>query len=67
MVGVQLILIDYYSSLLFFMIFQVMINQNAGDSELIVANKNHKKHTKFDLVYFDESPDYCVRNLQLGM
>ncbi|XP_060593505.1 protein Wnt-2b-A-like isoform X1 [Ruditapes philippinarum] len=45
---------------------KVMMNQNAADSELIVANKNLKKPTKFDLVYFDESPDYCTKDLGLG-
>ena len=43
------------------------MNQNAADSELIVANKNLKKPTKFDLVYFDESPDYCTKELGLGI
>ena len=45
---------------------QVSMSQNAGQTELIVANKNHKKPTKFDLVYFDKSPDYCVEDLRLG-
>lgn len=44
-----------------------MMNQNAADSELIVTNKNHKKPTKFDLVYFDESPKYCEKDLRLGI
>lgn len=45
---------------------QVTMSQHAADSELIVANKNLKKPTKFDLVYFDKSPDYCVKDLRLG-
>lgn len=45
---------------------QVMMSQNAGRTELMVANKNHKKPTKYDLVYFDKSPDYCVEDLRLG-
>ena len=45
---------------------QVTMNQNAGRRQLIVADRNHKKPTKLDLVYFDESPDYCVKDLELG-
>ncbi|KAL3853112.1 hypothetical protein ACJMK2_016689 [Sinanodonta woodiana] len=33
---------------------------------LTVANKNHKKPTRSDLVYFDESPDYCYKNVEIG-
>ena len=43
----------------------VQINQSGTD--LIVANKDFKKPTKSDLVYFEESPDYCVYNPETGM
>ncbi|XP_052283787.1 protein Wnt-2b-A-like [Dreissena polymorpha] len=45
---------------------QVMMNQNSADADLVVANRNHKKPTKYDLVYFDASPDYCNEDLELG-
>jgi wingless-type MMTV integration site family, member 2 len=43
---------------------QVMMKQNGVS--LIVANKNHKKPTRSDLVYLESSPDYCVENLDVG-
>jgi hypothetical protein len=30
--------------------------------KLLVVDKNMKKPTKKDLVYLDDSPDYCERN-----
>ena len=42
------------------------MNQNAGRADLVVADRNHKEPTSLDLIYFDESPDYCVRDLSLG-
>ena len=46
------------------MTFQTMMNQEG--TSLIVANKNHKKPTRSDLVYFEESPDYCVQDSEIG-
>ncbi|PVD24362.1 hypothetical protein C0Q70_14843 [Pomacea canaliculata] len=43
---------------------QVMINQDG--SGLIVANQNHKRPTRSDLVYFEKSPDYCVNDPSVG-
>lgn len=43
---------------------QVNINQDG--TGLIVANKNHKKPTKNDIVYFEESPDYCHSDPKTG-
>ncbi|KAJ8302362.1 hypothetical protein KUTeg_021349 [Tegillarca granosa] len=43
---------------------QVMMNQEG--SSLIVANRNHKRPTRKDLVYLEHSPDYCINNLQIG-
>ena len=45
---------------------KVTMNQNAGHADLVVADRNHKEPTNLDLIYFDESPDYCVRDLSLG-
>ena len=45
---------------------KVTMNQNSGHADLVVADKNHKEPTNLDLIYFDESPDYCVRDLSLG-
>ncbi|XP_076333066.1 protein Wnt-2b-like [Tachypleus tridentatus] len=43
---------------------QVMVDQ-AGD-HLIAVNKNHKQFLKSDLIYFDDSPDFCNSNEETG-
>ncbi|CAG5134606.1 unnamed protein product, partial [Candidula unifasciata] len=43
---------------------QMMMKQNGVS--LIVANRNHKKPTRSDLVYIEASPDYCVENPEVG-
>uniref|UniRef100_A0A8D0HDJ7 Protein Wnt n=1 Tax=Sphenodon punctatus TaxID=8508 RepID=A0A8D0HDJ7_SPHPU len=43
---------------------QVIMNQDS--TGFTVANKRFKKPTKSDLVYFENSPDYCVRDRDVG-
>lgn len=43
---------------------QVTMNQDGNG--LVVANKHHKRPTRSDLVYFEESPDYCVEDPEIG-
>ena len=43
---------------------EVSINQEG--TSLIVANKHHKKPTRNDMVYFEESPDYCLQDASIG-
>lgn len=32
----------------------------------IITDKDFKPFTKFDLVYFESSPDYCVEDKNVG-
>ena len=43
---------------------QVTMNQEGTD--LMVARPDHKRPTKSDLVYLEESPDYCVHDPETG-
>ena len=43
---------------------QVMMKQSGKG--LVVANKNHKGPTKSDLVYLENSPDYCLQDYTTG-
>jgi len=43
---------------------QVMMNQEG--SGIIVANRNHKRPTRRDLVYLESSPDFCVNDSGMG-
>ncbi|XP_018111358.2 protein Wnt-2 [Xenopus laevis] len=43
---------------------QVVMNQDG--TGFTVANKQFKKPTNNDLVYFENSPDYCVRDRDVG-
>lgn len=37
-------------------------NKKKSIFKLVVADKQMKKPTRKDLVYLDDSPDYCERN-----
>lgn len=39
---------------------------NQDGTGFTVANKRFKKPTKNDLVYFENSPDYCIRDRDAG-
>lgn len=39
---------------------------NQDGTGFTVANKRFKKPTKNDLVYFENSPDYCIRDREAG-
>nr|Q2QLB6.1 RecName: Full=Protein Wnt-2; Flags: Precursor [Plecturocebus moloch]ABB89793.1 wingless-type MMTV integration site family member 2 precursor [Plecturocebus moloch] len=43
---------------------QVVMNQDG--TGFTVANERFKKPTKNDLVYFENSPDYCIRDRETG-
>lgn len=43
---------------------QVVMDQDG--TGFTVANKRFKKPTKNDLVYFENSPDYCIRDRDAG-
>ncbi|XP_029471813.1 protein Wnt-2 [Rhinatrema bivittatum] len=43
---------------------QVVLNQDG--TGFTVANKRFKKPTKTDLVYFENSPDYCIKDRLAG-
>lgn len=43
---------------------EVMMNQDG--TGLTVANKDFRKPTKNDLVYFESSPDYCLQDKAAG-
>ncbi|EAW83525.1 Wnt family member 2 [Homo sapiens] len=43
---------------------QVVMNQDG--TGFTVANERFKKPTKNDLVYFENSPDYCIRDREAG-
>lgn len=43
---------------------QVVMNQDG--TGFTVANKRFKKPTTNDLVYFESSPDYCIRDRDAG-
>ena len=42
--------------------YQMTYNLKKKSKKLQVIDKNMKKPTRKDLVFLDESPDYCERN-----
>jgi len=42
--------------------YQMTYNLKKKNKKLQVIDKNMKKPTRKDLVFLDESPDYCERN-----
>jgi len=47
--------------------YQMTYNLKKKNKKLQVIDKNMKKPTRKDLVFLDESPDYCERNQTLGV
>lgn len=43
-----------------------LVKFNRQGTKLIQRNKRYKKPTKSDLIYLDQSPDYCHPNLKIG-
>ena len=39
---------------------------NQEGNALMIANTHHKRATRSDLVYLEESPDYCLQDPALG-
>ena len=39
-----------------------IVNSKKMKKKLLVVDKHMKKPTKMDLVFLDDSPDYCERN-----
>ncbi|XP_071624908.1 protein Wnt-2b isoform X1 [Heliangelus exortis] len=44
----------------------IQVTMNQDGTGFMVANKNFRKPTKTDLVYFENSPDYCVMDKSAG-
>lgn len=44
----------------------IQVTMNQDGTGFTVANKNFRKPTKTDLVYFENSPDYCVMDKSAG-
>ncbi len=42
------------------------VTMNQGGTGLVVTNRNHKRATRSDLVYFEDSPDYCMQDPAIG-
>jgi len=42
------------------------VQMSQDGSGLLVANKHHRKPTKADLVYLEESPDFCNHDPRTG-
>lgn len=44
----------------------IQVTMNQDGTGFTVANKDFRKPTKTDLVYFENSPDYCVMDKSAG-